>query len=493
MKYNLKRAIKANLFLLWFFSIILPLTAFVNSGFSYGMTAFIATGSTAVVASILYFLPINLHVKGEILIVIPFLAALALSIQSGGVARMFNIYMVSFAMQALYFNTRKSLYYSVSAIGLLFALFVINPSTILDPGMGLGDFIPRIGAMISLAIVLTLLTKWGEETVSNVEKESAKNEIALKNLSAVFEGIKASSQKLSTTSTVCSEKMNENQESNLAITTAIKELAMSVDEAAHTISDVNQSTQLSAQNVQSTYEIMNRLTAVFATLKDDFTTSGKAMKYMDDSVETMNHTVTNTFSTISELSSQMEAINNYLAGIKSIAEQTNLLALNASIEAARAGEHGRGFAVVADEIRKLSVESNTFASDIYNIVMQLIQSTDQAKTLAEQGRRAMGESKEAMGILETRFGSVNQNLLKVDEDLEKEANAIEQINIEFKNIEDAITNIAAVLEENAAHFEEISARVDVQSEISDEVNQEVKNIKVIGEDLMAYLSQNEKV
>ena len=48
------------------------------------------------------------------------------------------------------------------------------------------------------------------------------------------------------------------------------------------------------------------------------------------------------------------------------------MSLNASIEAARAGESGRGFAVVAEQIRKLAEDSAESATEIENIVRELM-------------------------------------------------------------------------------------------------------------------------
>lgn len=81
---------------------------------------------------------------------------------------------------------------------------------------------------------------------------------------------------------------------------------------------------------------------------------------------------------ISGLSSTADNINKFVSTITSISDQTNLLALNAAIEAARAGDAGRGFSVVADEVRALATETNKSATEVSELVNDIIQSTAKA-------------------------------------------------------------------------------------------------------------------
>lgn len=93
---------------------------------------------------------------------------------------------------------------------------------------------------------------------------------------------------------------------------------------------------------------------------------------------------------IKEVQKTLEQVEKVLAGIKNIAHMTRLLGMNASIEAARAGEVGRGFGVVAQEVRVLSEQSHrtaeeiqTFTSNIYRDMTEIISIGDQLKTTAE--------------------------------------------------------------------------------------------------------------
>lgn len=65
---------------------------------------------------------------------------------------------------------------------------------------------------------------------------------------------------------------------------------------------------------------------------------------------------------------QISTLSDAIIGITA---QTNLLALNASIEAARAGDAGKGFSVVANEVRNLAEQSKQVASEIQSISLQV--------------------------------------------------------------------------------------------------------------------------
>ena len=123
------------------------------------------------------------------------------------------------------------------------------------------------------------------------------------------------------------------------------------------------------------------------------------LQSMADNIEATSKSSVQLVDVLSNLRTQIIAIEHLLGEIGSISKQTNLLALNAAIEAARAGEAGRGFAVVADQVRLLSQRSNDFARQISSkhqsmkdamskagMVIGEIASNDLDLTLSTQGR-----------------------------------------------------------------------------------------------------------
>ncbi|PKM66662.1 MAG: hypothetical protein CVU95_10320 [Firmicutes bacterium HGW-Firmicutes-2] len=489
MNYNLNRAIKANIAFIWFFAFFLSLTAYINGGFSYGLKALIATSVTAMLVTLIYWIPMSIVIKSELVIFLPFFASIGLSVVNGGVARMFNIYMLALVMQGLYFNYKRMVTVGAAIMGILVILYIINPNLLIDPGMGIGDFIPRIGAIISAYFVLVLLSKWGQEMVKNAEIEAEKSLNAFEALNNIFNEVKSSSLQLKESTESSTKKMKDNRDGNSVINTAIQELAQSVDEAASTVSEINTSVSVSGQNVEKTYQIMSQVDSLFNNLETAFSESSQSIDIMSGAISKMDETMTESFSTIKDLSNRMLDIQLHLDGIVTIADQTNLLALNASIEAARAGEHGRGFSVVADEIRKLSIESRTFADDIRVITSQLMEATQSAMNKAEIGQVATSEGVEAMNRLNDHFSIVNRDFKHAGDNLDDESKYIKKIHSEFSKIEDAISSIAAILEENAAHFQEIASRVGVQSEITNAVTEEIASVAHIGKQLYERVSR----
>lgn len=483
MKYDLNRAIKANVMFVWFFSAFLSLTAYVNGGIEYGIKALIATSGTAILLTLVYFLKIPQVVKSELIVFLPFFASVGLSAVNGGVARMFNIYMLALILQALYFNYKRMLIAGGTITGVLIVLYLINPHILIDPGMGLGDYIPRISAIISAFLVLSLLSKWGQETLKSAEDQMMKSEKAYEELKSLFDEITDSSARLHDSTQSSKTKMRLNLDSNHAINSAVRELAQSVDEAAMTVSTINSSVNTSGKHVNETFQTMQRLDAIFASLKSTFSESAFLMSTMQDAIQKMDTTMSDSFTTITELSSRMNEIQRHLDGIATIADQTNLLALNASIEAARAGEHGKGFAVVAEEIRKLSVDSTSFAGDIRRITTELMEATSSAMTKAEAGRVAMTAGSETLRKLNHSFNEVDRDFKVADDEMNLESRLIGTVHDEFVKIEDSIATIAAILEENAAHFEEIASRVEIQTKLASAVTEDIETVAGVGQQL----------
>ncbi len=172
----------------------------------------------------------------------------------------------------------------------------------------------------------------------------------------------------------------------------------------------------------------------FATLNDGVMTLAEANT-------TIAGDATEITKVVADLSAECEKIKDSLGffyefvevykssndDIAGIANKTNLLSLNASIEAARAGEHGKGFSVVAGEIRNLATST---------------------KNLIEENNQ-----------------QAEDTVPKITASVEGIKNLITRIEV----MNDRISSIAATTQE-------VSAQSDTIRELSNEIQEAVKNI-----------------
>lgn len=216
--------------------------------------------------------------------------------------------------------------------------------------------------------------------------------------------------------------LDANKQADLVETVAASSEEMSA--STEDISNYVQNSNVTAkQTIDETAASLRRIDAAFLTLSKNIEET-KAVKTV-----------------MEEVTEETEKINGMVNVIKSVADQTNLLALNASIEAARAGEHGKGFAVVADEIRKL----------------------------AESTRQQVGYIQEVVNGLN---GKIN----KTSGEIEKVIKIFQDSKKEMDDATDGIRGINKSMTIIGDSFNEISANVQEQTAVSQEMSANLLNI-----------------
>lgn len=193
------------------------------------------------------------------------------------------------------------------------------------------------------------------------------------------------------------------------------------------------------------------------------------------------------------ISMNVKEINNIVDMVKGISSQTNLLALNAAIEAARAGEYGRGFSVVADEVRKLAEMSNEatdninkmieeFGKDINRLLYDLKEGIEEEQKDAEFARETQLSFEETKNNL----NSIN-NVIKITD--KKMDNQLEEVNQMLENLR-AITSIS---EEAAAGTQQISASIEEQIAIMDDISNNAFSLNEMTKKLEKDIEYHSKV
>lgn len=199
-------------------------------------------------------------------------------------------------------------------------------------------------------------------------------------------------------------------------------------------------------------EIANNANEAASAAKDadDFANSAKqVVSSASISVEGLASEVGTAGEVISLLEADVKNISSSLNVIQEIAEQTNLLALNAAIEAARAGEQGRGFSVVADEVRNLASRTQDSTVDIQKMIEKLQTGSDKAVSAMKLSKV---KSEETVASTKAVTHSIDE--------IQAAVSTITQMN----------ELIATATEEQSAVGSDISKRVTVISEQTNESN-----------------------
>lgn len=244
----------------------------------------------------------------------------------------------------------------------------------------------------------------------------------------------------------------------------VNNLSESTGVVSGAVTDISDSTQSTAENIQTQTVMTQNIQQSIQTTLD----SSKEMVVLASELESMNkqsieivgdlkkqsHTIADANSDVAE---SMERLKRRMGDVKSITEtifsissQTNLLALNASIESARAGAAGKGFAVVADEIRQLAEKSRLETENIAAIIAELNQNAEQAGNAVSNSVVATTKQDEMIQKVSDCFSDVSGNVDKVADNIEKIDEMLNQLSNANNQIVDNIMHLSATTEEVTA-------------------------------------------
>lgn len=307
---------------------------------------------------------------------------------------------------------------------------------------------------------------------------------AKETLTIIASNMKKSSTELAENTGEFKSNFDNALESIRGINSAVEEIAQSNTTQASDVQDVSSNLSVISNDVDTSLSSVKKLeTSVLEMTK----ISQGANEYL----EKLRSACDNSAKEIEQLKDDTENTNNSvlqidkaLEAIQSIANQTNLLSLNASIEAARAGEHGRGFAVVAEEIRKLSEDSKESASEIAEIIGNLVSSSQESiKRMASVSDSSMVQE-EHLGYVADAFEDLTECINAVSSIAEEVLASVKEIEAGKNSINSSVESLSAISEETAASTEETSASMQSLTAMIEQCSGMVGSLKKLSEYLL---------
>ena len=271
-----------------------------------------------------------------------------------------------------------------------------------------------------------------------------------------------------------------------------REFAKSSEEVANDVNDININAREQYSQIKFIVGEVEKINLEVSNVVDK---TEEAYERVEESYYFANkgqEIIKESTNKISFLEEKISRITNFVETITSISSQTNLLALNAAIESARAGEAGKGFSVVAEEVRKLAEESSIAASEISDVLTNIVDSTDEVVHSINVTFDNIEESVVATKNAEEYFDKIlntnikikgnTSNVLKITERYSKD---IEDILEHVKNADEismklshSCESISAISEEQFASSEEMFKFVSSFKEMSEELDKSILIFKI---------------
>jgi methyl-accepting chemotaxis protein len=227
--------------------------------------------------------------------------------------------------------------------------------------------------------------------------------------------------------------------------------------------------RLLSERISQIAEITSRLMDLAAETARQGIQAGQIGGVANEKMESVGKISADNMKQITGLNEKMAEIDKIVRLISDISSQTNLLALNAAIEAARAGEHGRGFAVVAQEVKNLAGQSKLATAQIEELIKTIqaksaetVTSIEAAYTEIQEGIARVNQTIEALS-------SITSQVTEISEGISQVTNATIDEETLMHRVLEGIGVMNSESEKNLARMEEISRRMEVSRQATDDI------------------------
>lgn len=267
--------------------------------------------------------------------------------------------------------------------------------------------------------------------------------------------IQSSSEKLESTSEILSRTTVSMASTTQKQSKSLNESAQFLQEISGSVEKVAENSKLAFHSSKHTFSSMEDLLIKVKEVQEHSHQAKAIAMVSSKEAQKGNELMKNAIRGMENIDSSTKKIAEIVGLISDISKQVNLLALNAAIEAARAGDFGRGFTVVADEISKLASKTSSSAKSIREYIEEGLQEVAYGKEYVDQTAKALSH---------------------IIESIEKNNSIIEMITeasrIQTESSEAVLTDVKEVME----MAESIHRATDVQAKSSQELTSNVSHV-----------------
>lgn len=465
--------------------------SFIFGETSLKISSLIANVIIEIVIVIVYKLKINYNIKALIYGETVFLGAMAVTYMNKTInLSAFITFYASIIVVSMYFKKELILIH-----GIIFnlgwtALYIIAPAKLFGSNSGIVMFISALIITDGIIVFMYFLTKWGTGLIQSATQKQHQSEILLNKINESVKVISQSTNELNNYIGTFSSNLEASKKSVEEITSAVNQTTSGITNESQSIIKITSEMQNALKSIEETQNLSNQIGIIEQKINDTISQGTIKISDMDKDIGKAKQAVNTAYTTVTKLQGSMQKINEFLGDITEIASQTNLLALNANIEAARAGESGKGFAVVAQEIGMLAEKSSDTVNNINEIIENLNSETNETVERVKEGDIAAKDGSIIAEEVAKGFDDMHKGFSKNKGFMEKQNQMIQDTTNLFKDIQKQMTVISGISEEQAAYSEEISSKMQEQSENTSNNTALMNKINNLSKKLMVLIKDN---